>query len=104
MIFGIDTASVAGNKNPDWLKAKAVGPISFAIIRASFGTTRDTTFDRDWPRLKEAGLVRGGYLFLRFPRDGKSAPTPEAQAAAVIDVIGDLEDGDLPPSLDVEFP
>jgi hypothetical protein len=30
MIFGIDTASVAGNKNPDWVKAKATGSIAFA--------------------------------------------------------------------------
>ena len=41
MIFGIDTASVAGNKNPDWVKAKATGPISFAIIRSNYGTTTD---------------------------------------------------------------
>jgi lysozyme len=104
VIFGVDTASVAGNRNPDWVKAKATGPIGFAIIRSNYGTTRDTAFARDWPRLKEAGLVRGAYLFLRFPRTGKPAPTPEAQAAAAIATIGDLEDGDLPPALDVEFP
>jgi len=104
MIFGIDTASVAGNKNPDWVKAKAIGPIGFAIIRSNFGITRDTTFARDWPRLKQAGLVRGAYLFLRFPRGNKPAPTPQAQAAAAIETIGDLEDGDLPPTVDVEFP
>ena len=39
MIFGIDTASVAGNKNPDWTRAKAQGPIGFALIRATYGIT-----------------------------------------------------------------
>lgn len=104
MIFGIDTASVAGNRNPDWMKAKATGPISFALIRSNFGTTPDKSFSREWPRIRDAGLVRGAYLFLRFPRGRKSAPTPEDQAAAAIDTIGDLEEGDLPPALDVEFP
>jgi lysozyme len=104
MIFGLDTASVAGNKNPDWVKVKAGGPISFAIIRSNYGTATDSVFARDWPKLKQAGLVRGAYLFLRFPRGNKAAPTPEAQAAAAIDTIGDLEDGDLPPTVDVEFP
>jgi len=104
MIFGIDIASVAGNKNPNWTKAKATGPISFALIRSNFGTAPDKAFARDWPRLKRAGLVRGAYLFLRFPRNGKPAPTPEAQAAAAIGTIGALDDGDLPPALDVEFP
>src|SRR5215831_7376807 len=104
MIFGIDTASVADNKNPDWTKAKATGPIAFALIRSNFGTATDKAFARDWPKLKQAGLVRGAYLFLRFPRNGKPAPTPEAQAGAAIATIGDLEDGDLPPAVDVEFP
>jgi lysozyme len=104
MIFGIDTASVAGNKNPDWTKAKATGPINFAIIRSNYGTTPDAAFARDWPQLKQAGLVRGAYLFLRFPRGSQPAPTPEAQAAAAIATIGDLEAGDLPPAVDVEFP
>jgi len=103
LIFGIDSASVAGNSNPDWTKAKATGPISFALVRSNYGTTPDKAFARDWPRMKQAGLVRGAYLFLRFPR-GKAVASPEAQAAAAIDTIGDLDDGDLPPTVDVEFP
>jgi len=103
MIFGIDSASVAGNSNPDWTKAKATAPISFALVRSNYGTTPDKAFARDWPRMKQAGLVRGAYLFLRFPR-GKAVASPEAQAAAAIDTIGDLDDGDLPPTVDVEFP
>ena len=104
MIFGIDTASVAGNKSPDWTRAKALGPIGFALVRSNYGTAPDKAFARDWPLLKQAGLVRGAFLFLRFPRNGKSVPPPEAQAAAAIATIGDLGAGDLPPVVDVEFP
>jgi GH25 family lysozyme M1 (1,4-beta-N-acetylmuramidase) len=104
MIFGIDTASVAGNVDPNWTAAKAQGPISFAIIRSNFGETVDATFARDWPRMKEAGLVRGAYLFLRFPRAGKPAAEPEQQARAMIETLGELEPTDLPPTVDVEFP
>jgi hypothetical protein len=61
-------------------------------IRSNYGIATDAVFARDWPRLKQARLVRGAYLFLRFPRGNKRASTPEAQAAAAIDTIGDLED------------
>lgn len=130
MILGIDTASVGGNKNPNWTAAKA-GGVQFAILRAAYGTWEDTTFKRDWPKLQEAGIVRGAYLFLRFPRKNKlkasrtahlkpcllqrpptsvfrgltsSAPSPIDQARAVCRIVGKLELGDLPISLDVEFP
>jgi lysozyme len=104
MILGIDTASVAGNENPDWSRAKTEGPLGFALIRCNFGQRPDADFNRDWPKLKEAGLLRGAYFFLRFPRNGDAVPTPEAQARTWIDTLGPLEAGDLPPALDVEFP
>jgi GH25 family lysozyme M1 (1,4-beta-N-acetylmuramidase) len=102
MIFGIDTASVAGNQNPNWLQAKAEGPISFAIIRSNFGTARDRTFSRDWSRLKAAAIVRGAYLFLRF--SARRTTSTEDQARALIDTVGPLDQADLPPTVDVEFP
>lgn len=103
MILGIDTASVAGNKSIDWTVAKASG-LSFAILRAAWGDVADTLFAKEWPRLAEAGLVRGGYLFLRYPRGGKKAPEPEKQAAAMIAALGPIQPSDLPPTLDLEFP
>ena len=103
--FGIDTASVAGNKNPDWMRAKAEVPVDFAIIRANWGTAADSVFPRDWPKLKDARLVRGAYLFLRFPHSKWGRPaSPVAQAKAFIATVGDLGESDLPPALDVEFP
>lgn len=104
--IGIDTASVAGNKNIDWGKAKAAG-IGYGIIRAAYGTSKDSSFNVNWPRMAEAGLVRGAYLFLRFPCKSKGqfkVPSPTAQAEAVCKIVGPLDDGDLPISLDVEFP
>jgi len=64
--IGVDTASVAGNKVTDWARARASG-VSFGIVRAAYGTWEDTNFDRDFAAMKKAGVVRGAYLFLRFP-------------------------------------
>jgi GH25 family lysozyme M1 (1,4-beta-N-acetylmuramidase) len=103
--LGIDTASVAGNKNPDWMRAKAEVPVDFAIIRATWGTAPDSVFPRDWPKLKDARIVRGAYLFLRFPHSKWGRPaSPAAQAKAFIATVGNLSESDLPPALDVEFP
>jgi GH25 family lysozyme M1 (1,4-beta-N-acetylmuramidase) len=103
MILGIDTASVAGNKSIDWTAAKAAG-LSFAIIRSNYGDGQDTVFAREWDRIRAATLVRGAYLFLRYPRDGKKVSEPERQAKAMINAIGPIQPGDLPPTVDLEFP
>jgi GH25 family lysozyme M1 (1,4-beta-N-acetylmuramidase) len=106
IVFGLDTASVGGNKNPNWVQAKAKGSISFAIIRSNYGIWEDPVFKRDWPKMKGAGIVRGAYLFLRFPHPkyGMKAPDPVSQAKAFIKTVGHLNESDFPPSLDVEFP
>ncbi len=109
IFFGLDTASVDGNVNPDWVKARDEGAIRFAIIKSNEGVWLDRSFAREWPRIKEAGIVRGAYLFLRFPNpkiDKKYGPppSPAVQAQAFIHNVGDLNPSDLPPSLDVEFP
>ena len=62
MLLGIDTASVAGNKTIDWAAAKAAG-LSFAILRSNWGDQQDTMFAREWDRIRDAGIVRGAYLF-----------------------------------------
>src|SRR5262249_10495779 len=103
--FGIDTASVGGNQNPELRRAKAEVPLDFAIIGSNRGTAPDGVFRRDWPKLKDANIVRGAYLFLRFPHSKRGRPaSPAAQARAFITTVGNLDQGDLPPSLDVEFP
>jgi carboxypeptidase C (cathepsin A)/GH25 family lysozyme M1 (1,4-beta-N-acetylmuramidase)/subtilisin family serine protease len=105
LILGLDTASVDENGDADWAKAKTEGPISFAIIRAHTGWQRDAMFARDWSKIKQAGIVRGAYLFLTFPTPRyPHVPDPALQAQGFIDVVGDLEESDFPPTLDVEFP
>jgi GH25 family lysozyme M1 (1,4-beta-N-acetylmuramidase) len=106
VFLGLDTASVGGNKNPDWVQARDQGTMRYAIIRSNFGVWPDPVFRRDWPKIKDAGLVRGAYLFLRFPHPKyrHRPPDPVAQAEAFIKTVGTLEHSDFPPSLDVEFP
>lgn len=104
--LGIDTASVAGNKNVSWIDARTRVPVDFAIIRSNWGVWEDRVFKRDWPKIRDAGIVRGAYLFLRFPhpKHGMKSPDPVSQANAVIKAVGPLDESDLPPTLDVEFP
>jgi GH25 family lysozyme M1 (1,4-beta-N-acetylmuramidase) len=106
IIFGLDTYSGDRNANPNWAQAKALVPIHFAIIKSNEGLVEDSAFKREWPRLKDAGIVRGAYVLLRFPHPGTGmkAPDPAAQARAFIKTVGGLREPDLPPSLDVEFP
>jgi GH25 family lysozyme M1 (1,4-beta-N-acetylmuramidase) len=71
----------------------------------------DTVFPIEWPRIKDASLVRGAFLFQRFPHpevDKKygACPDPVAQATALTKALplSMLDHSDLPPTLDVEFP
>jgi len=103
MILGIDCAAVDKNTSA-WGEARANGPIRFAILRATYGDAPDQVFHREWPAVAAAGVTRGAYLFLRFPRTGRPAPSsPRAQAQAFVDTVGELTPHDLPPALDIEF-
>jgi lysozyme len=107
MLFGLDVASVDENKNANWQLAKAKGPISFAVVRATQSTWVDPQFAKSWVSLKAAGLVRGAYMFLNYPnleKGVKKVASPEKQAQKFIDTVGDLGPTDLPPALDIEFP
>ncbi len=104
MIWGIDYARVDGNRHPiDFAAAYAAG-CRFAYLRAAYGTLPDTVFRRDRAALKGAGIACGAYLFLRCPLKRVDVPTPEEQAQALVDVVGPLLPGELPPVIDVEFP
>ena len=110
-LLGLDTFGLDGNKTRDWALARSQGPISFAIFRSNWGASLDTAFPREWQRMKDAGLVRGAFLFLRFPhpdvdRKYGRAADPATQAAAVTKALplSSITRDDLPPALDVEFP
>lgn len=93
---GLDSASIAGNQKADWKAVKASGK-SFALIRATYGDFVDSDFNRQWPAIKAAGLVRGAYAFWRPLMD------PVNQADAFIRTVGVLEKTDMIPFLDLEF-
>ncbi len=99
-VLGLDTYAGDGLKVRDWARAKSEASISFALFRSNDGASADLSFRREWQRMKDAGIVRGAYLFLYFRSD------PVAQATAVTKTLplGLIERGDFPPTLDIEFP
>lgn len=94
ILVGIDVSKWQGAV--DWAAVKGDG-VTFAFARVSDGTSNvDNTFADNWAGMKAAGLVRGAYQFFRPNQD------VEAQAALMIDMLGELEPTDLPPVIDVE--
>lgn len=103
--YGIDYASVDGNKPPDTEAAKW-GGTRFVYQRAygdGFRNIADPHFKRDRASWRAAGIPHGGYLIMCWPTKTRKVPEPEAQAQGMIDTIGELQPGELPPCLDVEF-
>ena len=90
---GVDVSYYQGTI--DW-KAVAHDGKAFAFARVSDGTFIDPEFDKNWPAMRSAGLVRGVYQYFRVYDD------PFVQADIVLKHVGALRDGDLPPVIDVE--
>jgi GH25 family lysozyme M1 (1,4-beta-N-acetylmuramidase) len=102
-ILGIDYAGVDANKPPDLKKAKAAG-MQYAIVRATYGITPDPAFKRDWKKLKDAGVIRGAYMFPVMKKTREPEPQIMAFAKALKEAGGLEPDKDMPPVFDVEFP
>jgi MYXO-CTERM domain-containing protein len=93
-ISGMDVSSY--EDSVDWATAHRAG-IEFAFIRASDGTQYpDPKFAGYWAGARAAGVIRGAYQFFRPAED------PIAQADLLLQAMGPLQPGDLPPVLDVE--
>ena len=93
-IKGVDIAEFS--ETVDWQKMKAEG-FQFAYARVLYGTVRiDSNFHTYWPALKEYNIIRGAYMFFRPSDDLNTQVRLFAQAV-------DMEPGDLPPSVDLEF-
>lgn len=102
-MFGIDCAAVDGNKRVNWQQARAAG-VTFAILRCSYSTDADKFYAAERERVRAAGIVLGGYVFPVFPSvKHPKVPSRAAQIDVAIDAI-DWQSGDLPISLDIEFP
>jgi lysozyme len=80
----------------DWAAAHQAG-IDFAFVRVSDGGSFiDPMFPTYWAGAKASGVIRGAYQFFRPAED------PIAQADLLLEKMGPLEPGDLPPVIDVE--
>jgi lysozyme len=97
-LHGIDVSHYQGNIDWEMVSDMKVGEdsISFAFIKATEGVGYfDKYFLQNWQGSKEAGLVRGAYHYFRPDIGG------EEQARHFINHVY-LEEGDLPPVLDIE--
>lgn len=80
----------------DWDRVRADG-IEYAFIRVSDGLAHvDSQFTRNWSEARRVGIRRGVYQYFRPQLD------PIAQANLLLERMGPLEPGDLPPVIDVE--
>ena len=98
-IHGIDISHHQGHIDWDKLKDKGMinkFPIRFIMIKATEGSTQtDENFQENFHQAREYGFTRGAYHFY-------SVHSPaESQAQHFLNQVK-LENGDLPPVLDVE--
>jgi lysozyme len=93
---GIDVSHIQGVI--DWeAVAGDASNIKFAYVKATEGTSFiDPEFSVNYAALESVGIKRGAYHFFH-PSD----PIP-AQVQNFLKVLGDMQQGDLPPVLDVE--
>ncbi len=94
-VDGIDVSEWQGAI--DWNAVASTG-IAFAITRINDGGHQDPYFAGNWAAMKQVGLIRGAYQFYE-PSDD-----PAWQANLVVSAVGRLGPGDLPVTLDVEWP
>jgi lysozyme len=97
-IHGIDVSRY--QETIDWESVKEMKvdnvQICFAFIKATEGNDdKDAYFKRNWKRAKEYNVTRGAYHFFLATKSGRK------QAENFIENVT-LEEGDLPPVLDVE--
>jgi GH25 family lysozyme M1 (1,4-beta-N-acetylmuramidase) len=93
-ITGIDISKWQGNV--DW-DAVAADGVKFAFVRVSDGlNTFDQFFDSNWEEARAAGITTGVYQFFRPSQNAI------AQADLMLQHMGELQPGDLPPVIDVE--
>lgn len=78
MIVGVDFS--AWENVLDFNKTKSAGA-SFCITRGLFGLMIDKKFREYWPKMKEAGLIRGLYGFLTWDSD------PVVQATTLYEMV-----------------
>ena len=98
-VYGIDVSHHQGAIDWELLRNQAAidgHPLSFAFIKATEGSdVVDSRFQQNFGQARKYGIMRGAYHFYR-------TGTPAKQQAEHFIRHVQLEDGDLPPVLDVE--
>src|SRR5450755_3469613 len=93
-VRGIDVSHFQGMI--DWAQVGAAG-IEFCYVKATDGVAfSDVRFQANYTGSKGAGIRTGAYHFLRAGSDA------ETQAESFLHLIPKLDQGDLPPALDIE--
>lgn len=97
-IHGIDVSKYQSSIS--WAEVKLMKikevQLGFCFMKATEGIgNTDPQFKRNWKKSKEYGIIRGAYHFFIASKDGRM------QAENFINRVG-LEQGDMPPVLDVE--
>lgn len=92
-VVGLDVSKWNGESGAEVLQSKG---IAFAFARASYGATIDPSFEANWRRMADRGLVRGAYHFFTLQSD------PETQAETALSAIGRFGANDLCPAVDFE--
>jgi lysozyme len=94
---GLDVSHHQADAGPvDFAAAYAAG-YRFCYVKLSEGESyRDPAGPKLWKAAKAAGLLVGGYHFVRFLHDGA------AQARNLVAALAELGESDLPPAVDLE--
>ncbi len=93
-VFGIDVSQYQADI--DWEELVKKQKIDFIIIRATAGKNKlDTKFKHNWKAVDKSEIIKGAYHYYR-PDENSSQ-----QAKFYIKNV-DLQEGDLPPILDIE--
>ncbi len=96
-LFGIDVAHHEGVV--DWKKVAAAG-VKFAFLKASEASTfKDKRYKFNRAECAKNGIPSGGYHFFR----PNSKPISK-QVSNFVSMVGTMQDGELPPVLDLEVP
>jgi lysozyme len=98
LIHGIDVSKFQQTISWESVKEMKVRNVQlgFVFIKATEGIVNtDPQFKRNWKKSKQAGMIRGAYHFFLATKDGRE------QAENFISMV-DLEEGDLPPVVDIE--
>lgn len=93
-VYGIDVSRYQGNI--DWQQVADSGVVYAWIQISRDFDSLDPTFEYNWRRAREVGILRGAYQRFSPGRD------VAAQAQLFLDTLGPFQAGDMPPMLDVE--